>query len=102
MNDSMMPDSSSSDFSSKVVADQVAEDLASPLNTAFSEVFLSQLGSDSAHSFLDFDFPSETIPDTYQTENTGTHQDLYFSFSVLDRSIYGYSSQYQFFLLQWD
>ncbi|KAJ5028321.1 hypothetical protein PSV08DRAFT_375096 [Bipolaris maydis] len=70
MNDSMMPDSSSSDFSSKVVADQVAEDLASPLNTAFSEVFLSQLGSDSAHSFLDFDFPSETIPDTYQTENT--------------------------------
>ncbi|KAH7562945.1 hypothetical protein BM1_02465 [Bipolaris maydis] len=65
-----MPDSSSSDFSSKVVADQVAEDLASPLNTAFSEVFLSQLGSDSAHSFLDFDFPSETIPDTYQTENT--------------------------------
>ncbi|KAJ5055165.1 hypothetical protein J3E74DRAFT_469272 [Bipolaris maydis] len=58
-----MPDSSNQDRS-EIVTGQDIEGSANPLNTPFSEECFSQLVSDSAHSYLDFDFPDETILST--------------------------------------
>ncbi|KAF7573953.1 Fungal-trans domain containing protein [Pyrenophora tritici-repentis] len=65
-----MPDSSNPDHFSEVAVCQDTGGLANPLNTPFSGVSLSQLGSDSAYSFLDFDISGETIPGTNKPENT--------------------------------
>ncbi|KAI1676183.1 Fungal Zn binuclear cluster domain containing protein [Pyrenophora tritici-repentis] len=70
INDSAIPNSSSPDHFSEVVACQDTEGLENPSNTPFSEVFLSQLGSDNAHSILNFDFLGETIPSIRKAGNT--------------------------------
>ncbi|EMD66030.1 hypothetical protein COCSADRAFT_170432 [Bipolaris sorokiniana ND90Pr] len=69
MSGSTMPNSSTPDHSSGVaVIGQNAEGLANLLNTPFSEECFSQLVSDSAHSYLDFDFSGETTPGTNQIQ----------------------------------
>ncbi|EUC26878.1 hypothetical protein COCCADRAFT_42192 [Bipolaris zeicola 26-R-13] len=71
MNSSTMLDSSNPHRSSEVIVNQGVENSANPLNTPFSEVCFSQLISDSAHSYLDFDCLDETTPDTNQVQIIG-------------------------------
>ncbi|RYO44972.1 hypothetical protein AA0116_g13491 [Alternaria tenuissima] len=70
INGSMTPDSSNLHHSSQVAVGRDAEGSANTLNTPFSEACFSQLISDGARSYLDFDFPDETIPSTSQAKNT--------------------------------
>lgn len=75
INGSTMPELPSPDRSSENVIVQDAGGSANPLNTPFSEACFSQLVSDSAHSYIDFDFSGETILGTSQAKDTGTYQD---------------------------
>jgi hypothetical protein len=77
MNVSTMPNASNPDQSSEIVG-QDTQSSANALNTPFSESYLSQLVSDSAHSYVDLYFPDETIPDTNQVQSIGTHQSPFF------------------------
>ncbi|EAT89303.1 hypothetical protein SNOG_02572 [Parastagonospora nodorum SN15] len=67
-NGSTMPDSSDPDHSPGVVVGQDTQGSANPLNTPFSESYFSQLVSDSAHSYVDLDFPDEMMASTDQVQ----------------------------------
>ncbi|EFQ94134.1 hypothetical protein PTT_08292 [Pyrenophora teres f. teres 0-1] len=83
--DSTMPVPSNSERSSVIFSAQDAEGTPNPLNTPFSEVSFSQLVSDSAHSYMDFDLSHEAITNSNQAEITDQqtssfqNQMLYFS-----------------------
>ncbi|CAE7033948.1 hypothetical protein PTTW11_05314 [Pyrenophora teres f. teres] len=80
-----MPVPSNSERSSVIFSAQDAEGTPNPLNTPFSEVSFSQLVSDSAHSYMDFDLSHEAITNSNQAEITDQqtssfqNQMLYFS-----------------------
>jgi hypothetical protein len=70
MSGATIPTLSSSDHCSGGIVNQDAEDSTNPLNTPFSEVSFSQLVSESAQSYLDFDISNETISITTQIPYT--------------------------------
>nr|C9K7C3.1 RecName: Full=AM-toxin biosynthesis protein 11 [Alternaria alternata]BAI44747.1 hypothetical protein [Alternaria alternata] len=64
----MMFDLSNPYHSSETVVGRDAEGPANPLDTPFSEFCFSQLVSNSAHSYLDFDLFDEPTPGTNQAQ----------------------------------
>lgn len=89
-----MSDSSNLDHFLELDVSPDAEVSASFLNIPFSERRLSQLVPDRAHSYLDFEFPDETILGNNQAQIIGKFEACLFSsrFSAPRLRIYNFFS----------